>query len=250
MSPKKINNEFYDTLHEKWVEAEDHPIALLRAENRTRNPWIHKNIPANSSILDIGCGGGFLTNYLAQNGHSVHGIDLSAQSLEVAKKTDSTNSVTYLQANATSLPFADNSFDVVSAMDILEHIENPESLISEASRVLKPNGLFFFHTFNRNFFSYLLAIKGIGWFVKNSPPDLHVYPLFIKPKELQDLLTKHNLTIHTQLGLKPDIFTFSFWKMIFTRTVSEKFSFTFTPSLTTGYLGYAKKGEIDGRNKT
>ncbi len=244
MSRKKINNEFYDTLNAEWYEAEDHPIALLRAENRTRNPWIKENIPANASILDIGCGAGFLTNYLAKNGYKVHGIDLSSKSLEVATVNDSTKSVIYTQADATSLPFDGSSFDVVCAMDILEHVENPEALIREASRILKPGGLFFFHTFNRNFFSYLLAIKGISWFVKNSPPDLHVYHLFIKPSELQDLLTKHNLSIQKQLGLKPNVFTFPFWKMVFTRTVSEKFSFSFTRSLTTGYLGYATKGTI------
>ncbi|HEY4254745.1 MAG TPA: bifunctional 2-polyprenyl-6-hydroxyphenol methylase/3-demethylubiquinol 3-O-methyltransferase UbiG, partial [Chlamydiales bacterium] len=178
-----INNAFYDELGSEWLNRFDHPIALLRAENRTRVPWIVNEIGERvmgpAKVLDVGCGAGLLTNQLSLEGHTVSGVDLSDSSLEVAKRTDTTQNVQYLKANAYCLPFPNETFDVVSAMDVLEHVEEPNCLIAEASRVLKPNGVFFFHTFNRNLLSYLLIIKGVEWCVKNAPKNMHVYPLFI-----------------------------------------------------------------------
>ncbi|HSX26160.1 MAG TPA: bifunctional 2-polyprenyl-6-hydroxyphenol methylase/3-demethylubiquinol 3-O-methyltransferase UbiG, partial [Chlamydiales bacterium] len=162
-SPQTINNDFYEDLEEHWYTAFDHPVALLRAENAIRIPWIREEISHHlpSKVLDIGCGAGLLTNALAAAGHHVAGIDLSSTSLQIAKKYDKTHQVNYQIANAYSLPFPDNHFDTVCAMDVLEHVEDPGLLIAEASRVLKPNGLFFFHTFNRNPLSYLFIIKGV-----------------------------------------------------------------------------------------
>lgn len=240
-----INNAFYDTLGEEWHEATAHPIALLRAENALRNPWIEETIRnalgEKASIVDIGCGAGLLTNYLAKKGHRVFGVDLSEKSLQSAQKRDATSSVIYQKANASALPFPDESFDAVSAMDLLEHVENPEQVISEASRVLKKGGLFFFHTFSRNFLSWLIVIKGVEWAVKNTPPHMHVYSLFLNPLEVKRLCTQHQLEILELKGVRPDFASAAFWKMLLTRTVPTDLRFIFTPSLTTGYSGYAKK---------
>lgn len=237
-----INNDFYEELEEHWYTAFDHPVALLRAENAVRIPWIREEIAAHlpSKVLDIGCGAGLLTNALASAGHQVTGIDLSPASLEIAKKHDTTRQVDYQIANAYSLPFPDNHFDTVCAMDVLEHVEDPGLLIAEASRVLKPNGLFFFHTFNRNPLSYLFIIKGVEWFVHNTPKNMHVYPLFIKPDELNELCQIYSLKITQWRGLKP-LFNRPFFQMLFTRKVPKNFSFHFTKSLLTGYCGIAKK---------
>jgi 2-polyprenyl-6-hydroxyphenyl methylase/3-demethylubiquinone-9 3-methyltransferase len=239
-----INNQFYDELGEEWNHRFDHPIALLRAENKIRTPWVAKEIDQRlgrgKSVLDVGCGGGLLSNALAQEGHRVTGIDLSEPSLVVAQKNDPSGKVQYLKANAYSLPFEDRSFDAVCAMDVLEHVEEPRRLIAEAGRVLKPGGLFFFHTFNRNLLSYLLVIKGVEWFVRNAPTNMHVYPLFIRPQELSALCKEQNLqTIHWT-GLQPS-FSWPMMKMAFTRTVPKDFSFRFCKSLATGYCGIARK---------
>lgn len=240
-----INNAFYNDLGRQWYESYDHPVALLRAENTVRAPWvlevIEKTKQNTASILDIGCGAGFLTNALAKKGHKVMGIDVSEKSLEIAKQFDVTQSVEYLYANAYSLPFEDHSYDIVCAMDVLEHIEFPDRLIQEASRVLKPGGLFFFHTFNRNFLSYLVIIKGVEWCVQNAPKNMHVYHLFIKPYELEEILQKSNLSIEKIQGLRPKFFTRAFWRMLMTRTIDPSFSFTFSKSLATGYCGYGVK---------
>ncbi len=236
----KINNDFYDELGIDWYSGENHPIALLRAENSVRIPWIAKNLPPASILLDIGCGGGLLTNALAKLGHTVTGIDISEKSLEVARAQDKTATVRYLTANAYSLPFPDNSFDAISAMDLLEHVESPHLVIAEAARVLKPKGLFFFHTFNRNLLSYLLIIKGVDWFVPNAPKNMHVYPLFIKPKELEEMCETYRLRISALHGFRP-VFSPSLFKMALRKQIPADLSFRFCRSLKTGYCGYARK---------
>ena len=242
---KEINNEFYNELGRDWLDRFDHPVALLRAENALRAPWvaeeIKKQVGSHAKVLDIGCGAGLLTNALSVKGFATTGIDLSQSSLDVAKQTDSTGKVNYLQANAYSIPFADASFDVVCAMDILEHIEVPSLLIAEASRLLKPDGLFFFHTFNRNPLSYLLIIKGVEWFVRNTPPNLHVYPLFIRPHELEEHLTTYKLQATQWHGFQPKILSKALWRMLTTRKVPADFSFAFSKSRLTGYCGIAVK---------
>lgn len=244
----EINNRFYNELGEDWLYANNHPIALLRAENALRIPWIIREIkqrlPSPISALDIGCGAGFLTHALSCEDCDVAGIDLSEKSLEVAKKHDPTGRVRYFHGDAYSLPFPDRSFDVVFAMDILEHVEEPERLIREASRVLKPNGLFFFHTFNRNFLSYLLIIKGVEWFVQNAPKNMHVYPLFIKPSELGSLCQERGLHIQKLHGFRPN-FSLPFFQMLITRKVPPNFSFRFTKDLSTGYCGFALKSKVE-----
>lgn len=243
--PKTINNDFYEDLNEGWYTAYDHPIALLRAENAVRVPWIIKEIGEDKTVLDIGCGAGILTNALAKVGHKVFGLDLSPKSLEIAKKHDQTGQVSYSEANAYSLPYPDQMFDVVCAMDVLEHVEEPRLLISEASRVLKPGGLFFFHTFNRNFLSYILVIKGVEWCVPNAPKNMHVYPLFIKPEELRELCIEQDMDVKKWHGFTPKIFSLSFIQMLLSRKVPKNFEFCFSKSLATGYCGYAQKIEGD-----
>lgn len=240
----RINNAFYEELGESWYEDSLHPIALLRAENATRNPWILQKIKALHSsscdILDIGCGAGFLTNALAKDGHRVTGVDLSPNSLAVARKKDLTKSVRYMELDALALPFPERSFDVVCAMDFLEHVEHPEQIIRAAARLLRPKGLFFFHTFNRNFLSWLVVIKCMEWCVPNTPKNMHIYPFFIKPTELKNWCEEAKMKLVEMHGLTPRFASSAFWKSLLTRKVDSQLRFRFTPSLTMGYLGIAQ----------
>lgn len=240
-----INNRFYDDLNDQWYLASNHPVALLRAENKVRVPWIIKEIekhfPRKCKILDIGCGAGMLTNALSKEDHEVTGIDLSRTSLATAKKYDPTKKVTYLWADGYDLPFEDKSFDVVCAMDLLEHVESPYLLIKEASRVLKHGGLFFFHTFNKNLFSFLLIIKGVDLFVPNAVKNMHVYSLFIKPKQLQKICEQCGMQIKTLKGFRPKLSHPAVFKMIFQRKIPEDFPFIFSKSTLTGYCGISIK---------
>ena len=125
LKKQQINNEFYDDLQDRWISASDHPIALLRAENALRNPWISSHIAEGACVLDVGCGAGLFTNDLAkQKFCSITGIDQSSGALQVAQDSDITKKVIYKQASAEALPFEDEVFDIVCAMDLLEHVED------------------------------------------------------------------------------------------------------------------------------
>lgn len=241
----RVNNDVYETLGERWYGAEDDPIALLRAESRLRNPWVAWELARalgqlSGDVLDIGCGGGFLSNHLGSLGHRVTGLDASRDALSIAARHDVTGRVRYQPGDALDLPFDNASFDAVCAMDFLEHVERPERVIAEAARVLRPGGLFFFHTFNRNFISWLIVIKGVEWFVRNTPRDLHLLRLFSKPAEIRASCEKHGLVAVELRGMRPRL-GMSFWKMLFTGRVSRNFSFTFTKSTALGFSGIARK---------
>jgi 2-polyprenyl-6-hydroxyphenyl methylase/3-demethylubiquinone-9 3-methyltransferase len=243
--PRPVNNDIYSTLGARWYEASDDPVALLRAEAAHRNPWVAEQItatfgPRPCTVLDIGCGGGFLSNYLATLGHRVSGLDYAADSLAVATRYDATRTVDYTRGDACSLPYRSGSFDVVCAMDFLEHIEDPARVIAEAARVLSPSGLFFFHTFNRNWLSWLVVIKGVEWFVDNTPVDMHVLRLFLKPQEVAAMCRDHGLQTVQMLGSRPKVGA-AFWRMLRTGNVGADFGFAFTPSTRLAYTGFARK---------
>lgn len=239
-----IDNSIYDSLGERWYTAWDDPIALLRTENEAKWPWILKKIaefcPEANTVLDVGCGAGFLSNRLAQEGFEVSGVDLSEESLVVAARFDSTKSVRYERGNAYELPYTDKSFDVVTCMDFLEHVEDPALVIRECARVLRPGGLFFYHTFNRSPLSEAVIIKFVERFVKNTPPRMHVIELFLRPEEVLKYCENVGLENLDLTGLRPKIGSFSPMD-IFRGIVPKTLTFTPTPSLALSYLGVASK---------
>jgi len=236
-----VNNTWYADLGSRWHDAQDTPIALLRAEARHRNPWIAEQLgPEPRAVLDLGCGAGFLANDLAARGHRVTGLDTTPENLAVARLHDRTGSVSYELGDACALPHADATFDVVCAMDLLEHVEDPARLIGEAGRVLKPDGLFFFHTFNRTWQAHLIVIKGVELFVKNTPKDLHVIRLFLRPEEVARMCRRHDLEPGVLRGSRPR-FRWPLWRMLATGKVGDDFEFTFTRSTKLGYTGCARK---------
>jgi 2-polyprenyl-6-hydroxyphenyl methylase/3-demethylubiquinone-9 3-methyltransferase len=242
---RPVNNEIYDTLGARWYEADDDPVALLRAESRLRNPWVARSLedsfgPRRCKVLDVGCGAGFLSNYLAGLGHFVTGIDAASDSLDVACRYDATGTARYVVGDAMSLPYPEGSFDVVCAMDFLEHVDEPERVIAEASRVLSPAGLFFFHTFNRNWLAWLVVIKGVEWFVRNTPADMHVLDLFLTPEEVEAMCRSHGLLPAKLLGSRP-VFGAALLKMLATGSVPGDFEFTFCRSTRIAYTGFARK---------
>jgi 2-polyprenyl-6-hydroxyphenyl methylase/3-demethylubiquinone-9 3-methyltransferase len=246
---EKVNNDIYDTYGDRWYTADDDPVALLRAESKTKTPWIIKKISEHgllnnkTKVLDVGCGAGFLSNDLAKEKLQVTGIDLSEESLIVAKKYDETKSVIYQTADAYHLPFPDQSFDVITAMDFLEHVDDPKGVIKEFSRVLKPNGIFIFHTFNRNPLAYFIIIKLVEWFVKNTPKNMHVLHLFIKPKELAGFCQDAHMKTLEMVGIKP-IFSTIPLRSFFTGIVPKSLRFELTKSLMLSYMGIAKKTSV------
>ena len=240
-----MNNATYAQLGARWYEAQDDPVALLRAEARHRNPWVAEWIARTfgarpCSLLDIGCGAGFLSNDMAARGHRAVGIDAAPEALAVAARHDRTRTARYLPGDAQRLPFAAGTFDVVCAMDLLEHVDRPEQVIAEAARVLAPSGLFFFHTFNRNPLAWLVVIKGVEWFVKNTPRDMHVLDAFLKPSEVRAMCRSHGLEPREVNGSRPR-FDRAMWRMLRTGAVPPELSFTFTRSTALAYTGVAQR---------
>lgn len=246
-APSRINNAIYNTLGERWYTAYDDPIALLRAENKIKTSWILKHIQQmnliDPLILDVGCGAGFLCNELSEKGFKVKGIDLSFESLEIAQAYDQTGRVEYIQGDAYALNIPSSSVDIVTCLDFLEHVDRPQDVINEISRVLRPGGLFFFHTFNRNFISWLVIIKAVEILVKNTPKDMHVLELFIKPGELIKYAKAAGIEVSEMTGLKPKFSTIPL-SALFSRVVPMSLEFELTSSLLLSYLGMGIKSEL------
>lgn len=237
---EKINNAIYEDYGDRWYTAYDDPIALLRAENEAKFPWILERISQKGTLLDVGCGAGFLTNRMAKEGFQVTGVDLSQESLNVAERYDTTKTAKYLKADACHLPFPDESFDVVTTLDFLEHVPNPADVVKECARVLKPGGVFFYHTFNRNPLSHLVVIKLVEWLVKNTPPHMHLIELFIKPRELVAYCENVGLKNQELIGLRPKFSTIPL-QNILSGIVPQSLQFTTTKNLWLSYMGVAKK---------
>jgi 2-polyprenyl-6-hydroxyphenyl methylase / 3-demethylubiquinone-9 3-methyltransferase len=245
MKPK-INNEFYDELGERWYADDQHPVALLRAEAKVKVDYIlhclrYEGIAADASILDIGCGAGFIANPLAENGYVVTGADISSSSLDTAgEHADPAWNLTYKVLDAYDLGGLDDRFDVVLLLDVLEHLEYPNLAIREAARVLKPGGLMFFHTFNRGWLSYVFAVKILELLPVDAPKNIHVYPLLIKPGELKSMCTESDLKVQEMVGIRPDFFSTALVKSLWSRKLHPDFKFKLIRSTRLGYLGYCR----------
>ncbi|NOT60080.1 MAG: methyltransferase domain-containing protein, partial [Acidobacteria bacterium] len=124
--------------------------------------------------------------------------------------------------------------------DFLEHVEQPARVVAECARVLVPGGLFFFATFDRNPLAWLLAIKGVEWFVKNTPPDLHQLRYFIKPRELKAMCETNGLRVQAMHGFQA-VLNRAFVKMLLTSEVGDDFAFRFGGPKWLGYIGVSTK---------
>jgi 2-polyprenyl-6-hydroxyphenyl methylase/3-demethylubiquinone-9 3-methyltransferase len=240
-----INNEFYKELGDKWYTAEGDAVALLRLEKKATNPWVIDRIRERYQsrpvkLLDIGCGGGLLIFDLNAQGWQCTGLDVSDGVLNVGRARDLKKEIAWVEGRAESLPFADQSFDVVCMMDVLEHIHEPKHALKEATRVLKPDGTLIFHTFNRTAMSWLFAAKGLDWFIRDSQSHIHDWNLFIDPKVLTKWLSEFGAVVECMDGVLPKIWSRPFFKLLLTRRVPANFEFKVGGPLSVGYLGCAQ----------
>jgi 2-polyprenyl-6-hydroxyphenyl methylase/3-demethylubiquinone-9 3-methyltransferase len=237
-----VDNEFYDELGVQWHEGDGHAISLLRAESPVRLAYVRDALaragaPANARILDVGCGGGFLSNPLAAAGFRVKGVDRSAKSLDAAReKIPAGADATYAVGDAFALGEPPASYDAVLMMDLLEHLDEPARAVAEAAKALKPGGLLFFHTFNRTPEAWLLAVKGIGFVTREGPSNVHSLSMFIKPAELMEAGRKCGLERRDLTGIRP-VLDGAFLSSLLRRRVHPDFAFTLTRSTRVGYVG-------------
>ncbi len=243
----QVNNLFYDDLGDRWYKDDTHPVALLRVEGHAKLAYIESvfenlGLPSTASILDIGCGAGLISNPLARKGYRVTGLDIAGGAIATANRFKPQGSrVEYTVGDAYQLPYPSESFDVVMMLDFLEHVEDADRSIAEASRVLRQGGIFIFHTFNRTLLAYLLVIKAVELFTKQCPKHMHVLHLFRSPQEVVAVACKHRLMPHEVVGIRPKFESWPFWLSVFRRRLHPKFSFTIVKSTSVGYLGYATR---------
>lgn len=159
---------------------------------------------SGKKVLDVGCGGGILSESMAAKGAEVTGIDMGESNLAVAKLhlLESGEKVNYLQMPVEQLAEEQAAqYDVVTCMEMLEHVPDPASIISACSQLVKPDGHVFFSTLNRNPKSYLLAIIGAEYVLKLLPKGTHDFEKFIKPSELDQWIRQAGLNSKDITGL-------------------------------------------------
>ncbi|WP_413558934.1 bifunctional 2-polyprenyl-6-hydroxyphenol methylase/3-demethylubiquinol 3-O-methyltransferase UbiG [Bdellovibrio sp. HCB209] len=237
--------DLYADLAAAWYSSSQGPMALLRLETAAQMGWIlseiRKYIGFRAELLEVGSGAGFFANAASVAGHKVTGLDISRTSLKVAEMMDQTHKVRYVEGDAYRLPFPKDSFDVVVAMDLFEHVSDPEKIISEMSRVLRPGGLLFYRTINKTLISYFWMNKVMKWFLNHAPNKFFEYKLFRKPNEIASWLEEFDLEIQREKGLRPVFFQKGTWKLLWTRELCADFKFVWCKSKSISYTGYAKK---------
>jgi 2-polyprenyl-6-hydroxyphenyl methylase/3-demethylubiquinone-9 3-methyltransferase len=199
--------EKFASMAQEWWD-ENGPLKTLHQINPIRINYIKKNATlAGQKIIDIGCGGGILTEGLAQHHAKVTGIDLNAALIEAAKLHIHANvnmnmNIEYLHTSAESIADERPGFyDMVTCFELLEHVPDPGSIIIACTKLLKPGGQLFLSTLNRNIKSYLFAILGAEYIFKLLPKHTHDYAKFIKPSELASWLRQANLHIKEIKGI-------------------------------------------------
>ena len=203
MDPAELA-KFSDLAHRWWDK--DSEFRPLHQINPLRLDWIASICPLQGlTALDVGCGGGILADALARRGARVTGIDLATKPLRVAQLhalEAQTPNVSYREISAEDLAAEQaGSFDVVTCMEMLEHVPDPASVIRACAALVKPGGHVFFSTINRNPKAYLFAIVGAEYVLRMLPKGTHDYAKFIRPSELSRWIREAQLDMRDITGL-------------------------------------------------
>ena len=206
--------KFSELAHRWWdAESEFRPLHQI---NPLRLDWIREQTPLQDlQVLDVGCGGGILADAMARAGAHVLGIDLSEKALKVAQLhalEAQTPRVKYHEISAEDLAAQrPGEFDVVTCMEMLEHVPDPASVVRACATLVKPGGWVFFSTLNRNPKSFLFAIVGAEYVLNLLPRGTHEYAKFIQPNELASDARHAGLDVQTMRGLSYNPITRRYW---------------------------------------
>ena len=206
--------KFSDLAHRWWdPESEFRPLHQI---NPLRLEWINGIAPLHGKkVLDVGCGGGILTDAMARSGAHALGIDLATKSLKVAQLhalEAQTPNVQYREVAVEALAAEQPaSFDVVTCMEMLEHVPDPSSIVRACAQLVKPGGHVFFSTLNRNAKSFLFAIVGAEYVLNLLPRGTHEYAKFIRPSELARDCREAGLEWQHTRGMEYNPLTRRYW---------------------------------------
>ena len=206
--------KFSDLAHRWWDP--DSEFKPLHQINPLRLGWIDGQVAlAGKRVLDIGCGGGILSDSMARKGADVTGIDLSSKALKVAQLhalEAGTPNVSYREISAEALAQEQPaSFDVVTCMEMLEHVPDPASVVNACSTLVEPGGWVFFSTINRNPKSFLFAIVGAEYLLRMLPKGTHEYAKMIRPSELAAHCRAAGLSLEQTRGMEYNPLTQRYW---------------------------------------
>ena len=206
--------KFSDLAHRWWdPESEFRPLHQI---NPLRLEWINSLCTLQGKdVLDIGCGGGILSDSMARKGARVLGIDLSTKALRVAQMhalETQTPNITYREVSAEDLAAQNpGTYDVVTCMEMLEHVPDPSSVVRACAALVKPGGHVFFSTLNRNTKSFLMAIVGAEYVLNLLPRGTHEYAKMIRPSELASYCRNAGLDVQGMRGLEYNPLTERYW---------------------------------------
>ncbi len=206
--------KFSDLAHRWWdTESEFRPLHQI---NPLRLDWIESLHPLKGQrVLDVGCGGGILSDSMARKGAQVLGIDLASKALKVAQLhalEAQTEGVSYQEISAEALAAEQpGSFDVVTCMEMLEHVPDPSSVVRACAALVKPGGHVFFSTINRNVKAFLLAIVGAEYVLQLLPRGTHEYAKLIKPSELAGFCRSTGLDLQQTRGMHYNPLSRRYW---------------------------------------
>lgn len=219
-----------------WWEPEGE-LRTLHAINPLRLGYIQDQVSLkDKKIIDIGCGGGILAESMAKEGGIVTGIDLSDSALKAAKlhRLETLEHFPDIRLHYELIAADDmankhpGSYDVVTCMEMLEHVPHPQQIVKACAKLLKPGGHAFFSTLNRNLKSYLFAIIGAEYLLKLLPKNTHDYAKFIRPSELSHWAKQAGLAVQNFTGIEYELLNKSF---------------SLTEDISVNYLVHARKGE-------
>ncbi len=219
MDSKNVNADeaelakFSDLAHKWWDKTSE--FKPLHDINPLRLSYIHDAVTLKGKrVLDVGCGGGILSESMAEKGANVVGIDLGEKALKVAQlhSLESGVPVDYRLIAVEKLAEEEaGTYDVVTCLEMLEHVPNPASIVAACAKLVKPNGHVFFSTINRNPKAYVFAVLGAEYILNMLPKGTHDYAKFIKPSELAAWLRPADLTLENQIGMSYNPITQHYW---------------------------------------
>ena len=206
-------NKFSNLAHKWWDKTSE--FKPLHDINPLRLNYIDKALTLKGkTVLDVGCGGGILSESMAERGAKVTGIDLGEKALKVAQlhSLESGVAVDYQFISVEKLAEQQPaSFDVVTCLEMLEHVPDPASVVAACAKLVKPGGKVFLSTINRNPKAYLFAVIGAEYVLNMLPRGTHDYAKFIKPSELASWMRLAGLSLNHQIGMSYNPITQHYW---------------------------------------